>query len=321
MIDFTGLPKKNKYYAGANGKKLSVVLNNEQYMLKFPPLANRNKDMSYTNGCFSEYIGCQIFKTIGIPVQDTLLGTYSINGREKVVVACKDFTCPGVVLQDFASMKNQIINSEQNGYGTELEDIINTIETQTSMDIKELTERFWDMFIVDALIGNWDRHNGNWGFLYNTHTDEISLAPVYDCGGCMYPQADEKIMEKVLTDKSELEFRLYEIPLSAIMVNNKKINYYDFISSLEYPECNNALKRILPVIDIKKIEEIIDNTVYLSELQKNFYKTMLKERKERILDFSLNLLMTKEKTAHQFNEMVQDLKGKEDRIQNKGKSI
>ena len=50
------------------------------------------------------------------------------------------------------------------------------------------------MFIVDALIGNWDRHNGNWGFLYNTVTDEIALAPGYDCGSCLFPQADEKII-------------------------------------------------------------------------------------------------------------------------------
>ena len=75
--------------------------------------------MSYSNSCFSEYLGCQIYEIIGVPVQKTLLGTY----REKIVVACKDFTEPGVVLQDFASLKNQMIDSERSGYGTELEDI------------------------------------------------------------------------------------------------------------------------------------------------------------------------------------------------------
>lgn len=59
------------------------------------------------------------------------------------------------------------------------------------IDPKELCEWFWNMFIVDAFIGNWDRHNGNWGFLYNISTDEITLAPVYDCGSSLYPQADE----------------------------------------------------------------------------------------------------------------------------------
>ena len=24
---------------------------------------------------------------------------------------------------------------------------------------------FWDIYVVDALIGNFDRHGGNWGFL------------------------------------------------------------------------------------------------------------------------------------------------------------
>lgn len=124
MIDFTSLPKKNKSYAGANGSKISVVYKDEQYMLKFPPHSAKNGDMSYSNSCISEYLGCQIFESVGIPVQETMLGTYMTEkGGEKVVVACKDFTSAGIVLQDFASLKNQIIDSERNGYGTELDDI------------------------------------------------------------------------------------------------------------------------------------------------------------------------------------------------------
>ena len=41
-----------------------------------------------------------------------------------IVVACKDFTSSGIVLQDFASLKNTIIDSEHNGYGTDLSDIL-----------------------------------------------------------------------------------------------------------------------------------------------------------------------------------------------------
>lgn len=60
MIDFTSLPKRKKAYAGANGSKISVVYENELYMLKFPPVPTRNKEMSYSNSCISEYIGCHI---------------------------------------------------------------------------------------------------------------------------------------------------------------------------------------------------------------------------------------------------------------------
>lgn len=294
MIDFTELPVRNKAYAGANGSKISVMYNGELYMLKFPAVPSINKDMSYANGCVSEYLGCHIFESVGIPVQSTILGTYNKNGKQKVVVACKDFTVGGLVLQDFASLKNTIIDSVHNGYGTELNDILKTLEEQTAIESHVLVERFWDMFIVDALIGNWDRHNGNWGFLYNPSTDEISLAPVYDCGSCLFPQADEKAMHKVLENPAERAFRVFEIPRSGIKIDGKKIRYFDFISSLENEDCNRALKRVLPKINMEEICDIVDKTPLISDLQKEFYKTMLIERKEQILDFALQKLHERE---------------------------
>ena len=290
MIDFTNLPVRKKTYAGANGSKLSVVYNDALYMLKFPAVPAINKEMSYANGCISEYIGCHIFESIGIPVQKTLLGTYSKNGKTKIVVACKDFAVGGLVLQDFASLKNTMIDSVHNGYGTELDDIVQTLEKQTAIDPQTLTEWFWDMFIVDALIGNWDRHNGNWGFLYNTVTDEISLAPIYDCGSCLFPQADADIMQKTLDDPAERDIRIFERPLSGIKINGQKIQYFKFISSLENEDCNRALQRILPRIHMEQLYQIVEETPFISALQKEFYKTMLRERKERILDFSYQKL-------------------------------
>lgn len=288
MIDFTSAKVKNKAYAGANGSKISVIYNNEQYMLKFPPLPTINKEMSYTNSCISEYIGCKIFDSVGIPVQETVIGTYTSNGREKIVVACKDFTSPGITLQDFASLKNRIIDSERNGYGTELNDILSTIDEQTSMDSDAIKTRFWDMFIVDALIGNWDRHNGNWGFLYNNSTDEVVLAPVFDCGSSLYPQADDELMTRILNNKNEFNHRIFDIPLSAITYNGKKINYFNFLSEGKFEDCNTALKRILSRIDMKKFYEIIDDTPTVTDIQNEFYKTMLTARKERILDFAMS---------------------------------
>lgn len=260
-------------------------------MLKFPSIAPKNKALSYANGCVTEYLGSHIFNCVGIPAQETLLGTFKKNGKEKIVVACKDFTSVGIVLQDFASLKNTIIDSEHNGYGTELVDIINAMEEQTAIDPILLKEHFWDVFIVDALIGNWDRHNGNWGFLYDIMNDTMTIAPIYDCGSCLYPQADDKIMKATLNDSREMDLRIFAIPLSGIKISGKKINYFDFISSLENDDCNAALKRIVPKINMDAIHSIIDTTPYITDLQKEFYKTMLVERKKRILDFSLLKLL------------------------------
>ena len=82
-IDFTNCPVRNKTYAGANGSKISVIYDGHLYMLKFPSAAAPNKEMSYANGCISEYLGCHIFETVGIPVQETLLGTYTKNGKDR----------------------------------------------------------------------------------------------------------------------------------------------------------------------------------------------------------------------------------------------
>ena len=166
---------------------------------------------------------------------------------------------------------------------------IDTAKPSEKGEIITYLSRMGDV-LVDALIGNWDRHNGNWGFLYHVDTDRMELAPVYDCGSCLFPQADESIMRGTLADPNELNLRIFNIPLSGIRLNNKKINYFDFISSLEYPDCNAALRYIVPKIDMTKIDRIIDETPFISELQKDFYKTVLAARKERILDYSLEKL-------------------------------
>ena len=290
MLDFTNLPTKKKAYGGANGSKLSVIYNDELYMLKLPMHALKNPNLSYTNSCTSEYLGCHIFNMLGIKAQETLLGTYKYHDKVKTVVACKDFTFPGVVILDFASIKNQIIDSASNGYGTELSDIIDTINKQTVVDSEELKEHFWNMFVVDAFIGNWDRHNGNWGFLYNQETDKLEIAPIFDCGSALFPQIDDELIKKVISSKAEMNARVYDIPTSAILIDGKRANYHKVITSLEYKDCNKAIKRIVPKIQLDDINKLIESVEELSQLKKEFLKKILKLRKELILDAAFKKL-------------------------------
>ena len=126
--------------------------------------------------------------------------------------------------------------------------------------------------------------------MYNTLTDEIKLAPVYDCGSSLYPQADEEIMKKCLYDIREINIRVYDFPNTPLKYKGERVNYFNFISSLEYTECNKALKRIFPLINMEKIYKLIEDIEIISDLQKQFYKKMLKERYEKILKFSYNKL-------------------------------
>lgn len=284
-IDFTACRRLfGKAYNGANGKKIAIEYEGRQYMLKFPPSgAQKPTELSYTNSCISEYIGSSIFNMLGIPAQQTLLGVFRVNEKEKVVCACGDFTADGKILYDFCSIKNTIIDSEHGGSGTELSDILESIEKQQFVNPERLLEHFWNVFVVDALLGNFDRHNGNWGFLYNSQTDSAEIAPIFDCGSCLLPQADEKVMRNVLINPDELKARIYRFPTSVIKLSGQKINYYDFLMSGHYADCNAALARIVPRIDIGQIKWFIDDIAYISDLQKEFYKGYINARYEKIL--------------------------------------
>ncbi len=293
MIDFTSCEvNKFRAYGGANGNKINILYEGNSYMLKFPPVPSRNKTMSYTNGCISEYLACHIFASLGFKTQETLLGTYTDSrGKEKVVVACGDFTEGGKKLIEFAHLKNTCISSEQNGYGTELSSILQAIDEQTLLPPGQLREFFWDMFIADALLGNFDRHNGNWGILVDEQSKTAEIAPVYDCGSCLYPQLAVKDMEAILDSEDEIDRRVYVFPASSVEEDGKKISYFEFISSMKNPDCIEALKRITARIDMEKICMLINETPTLLQIQKDFYSVMISERKAKILDYSMKQLM------------------------------
>lgn len=292
-IDFTDCRVVlGKAYNGANGKKIAVEYEGTLYMLKFPPSGkNKPTELFYTNSCFSEHIASSIFNLISVKAHETLLGTFKVGGKEKIVCACKDFTADGKRFFDFCSIKNTILESDSNGTGTELEDILDTIEKQQYVSPEVLEKHFWNMFVADALLGNFDRHNGNWGFLFDESEEETSLAPIYDCGSCLLPQADEKIMKEVLTNEEALHSRIYQYPTSAIKQSGRKINYRDFLMRAEYEGCNKAIKRITPQIDMGKISAFIDEVPYLSELQGKFYKHYIRARYDLILRPALDLIV------------------------------
>ena len=254
------------------GRKIAITYNNETYMLKF----DTEKKGVYYNASISEYVSCKILKELGFNVQDVILGTY--NGEK--VVACKIFSDNDNVLNDFASIKNSYsYKPRSNGYGIELNEVLETIEDQNIIDKNKLLEHFWEMFILDSLLANFDRHNGNWGFLINQKKGIVKIAPIFDCASCLYPALSEEKMQEFIEDEEEKEIkeRVFIFPNSAIKIDNLKINYQIYINSLENKDLNNALISIFNKIDINKINNCIDNLV-ISDIRKNFYKKIINAR-------------------------------------------
>lgn len=72
MIDFTKCVEELNNYKGSEKKK-TLIYEGKKYLVKFPdPVIDKNKNISYINNAFSEYVGSNIFKLVGIENQDTL---------------------------------------------------------------------------------------------------------------------------------------------------------------------------------------------------------------------------------------------------------
>ena len=273
MIDFTNAIEEFNNYKGSEKKK-TLIYDNKKYLVKFPdPIREKNKNISYINNAFSEYIGSNIFRIAGFKTQNTLLGKYDYKGKEKIVCACEDFTDNENVLYEFENLA--LSTNPDKKIETELNDIMEVIEENKMINTEETKRKFWEMFVVDSLIGNTDRHNGNWGFLLNKTTGNIEFAPIYDCGSCLNPMLEDEEIEKMNdTELKNLAINCY----SCIKENGKKINYMSFISQRKNEECNNAIKRLFTNIDIKEIENFIDNIECISSVRKEFYKKIINQR-------------------------------------------
>ena len=281
MRDFSKYEKTPVMFPGAE-KKFEIIIDGHRYIVKF----QKNSEVGLTYNYISEYLGSHIFQSIGIPVQETFLGTYD----GKNVVVMKNFLESGDALVAFNGVGESSLERDKELYQYTYEDITAMLtENMKSTNVAETIERFWDMFIVDALIGNFDRHGGNWGFI--KRNNQYRIAPVYDNGSSLYPKmnTDEKIAE-VLASQEEIDKRIYQFPTSHIKVKNKKSSYFEVISSLQFEACNEALKRIVPRIDLGRINGIIDEIQEISKLRKQFYKTMLQQRYEKILLYSYRML-------------------------------
>ena len=293
LIDFSDC-ERNDYraYGGANGNKISIFYEGHGYMLKFPPKPGKIADLSYVNSHITEYLACHVFQSMGMDAQETLLGTYTDqSGNTSNVVACRDFAADiGKTLIEFAHLKNTCLDDDLNGYNTDLNSIMNAIDEQRLIVPDRLRSFFWRQFIGDALLANFDRHNGNWGILVDEVNKHADIAPVYDCGSCLFPQVTEDRMEKVLNRPYEIDDRVRLFPKSTLMINRARINYYDYITSIDNAECDAALAYMSGRINMDKIGRIIAETPGLSEVQRQFYYTMIYARKTGIIDRAMDLL-------------------------------
>ncbi|MCK5732312.1 MAG: HipA domain-containing protein [Tenericutes bacterium] len=273
-MDYSIYKTNMKIYSGAE-KKIGVTIQGEDYILKFP----KNTRFGRRNNHISEYIGCRIFASFNIEVQETYLGTY----KEEIIVAIKDFVGANQNFVAFNDVGESSIEEDKDRYTYSYTGITEILLSNNKLENpKETVKMFWLLYVIDALLGNFDRHGGNWGFIKENNI--YRLAPVFDNGSCLFPNlTDEDEMQSIINSEEETNKRIYTFPTSQILLNNRKSSYYEVINSLKYEECNEALETVFKNYNQNLINKIIDKTKYISDIQKAFYKHIIKARYTKII--------------------------------------
>ena len=307
LLNFDNATVSGITYGGHSGSKKGIILNGERWFLKYPKLMKgmNGVGLSYTTSPISEYLGSHIYNLLGFDVHETLLGI--ANG--KIVVACKDFLKNNETILDYNSLKNdydeniekeieELSSSSKDNTGTDIEEIIIIMNNNSYFKkIPELKMRFWDMFVVDALISNNDRNDNNWGLILDYNNMNLRIPPVYDNGASFYSKSGDEKINSILSDSFKMKQAIYDSSVSSFLKDGKRINPLKFMEKMDNEDLNNAILRITPKIDLNKIKELFvsipssyDGLPVLTEPQRKLYYESIVYKYENVLKTIYNKL-------------------------------
>lgn len=169
-------------YAGSERKRKYTV-GTTAYMVELPDSVRDLKNQQpYMNSRFSEQAGCHIHQSIEIAVQRIFLAPYQYGDREVALAACYDFANDGVELYPM-----KCLHSADPFSTRQTAKVTVSILYEMMRDLgdgfltHQAVEHYWNMFVIDYLIGNYDRHLENWGKDLDDRGVRFPV-PVYDCG-------------------------------------------------------------------------------------------------------------------------------------------
>lgn len=166
---------------------------------------------------------------------------------------------------------------------------IENIENCLNKIDPKLFKNFLKIMVFDALVGETDRHEENWGISYNNGKYQIS--PLYD-NGCnlLREYKDEnKIIEN--WENGKKDFNAYINRSKTLIYNsksNKKYTHFELIKQL-YKQYKKEIKQEienLNRITDKEFEKIVKRipNEFMNDMQKKYIIKYLILRKEKLLE-------------------------------------
>lgn len=286
------------------------MIDNENWIVKYPKanvgMSRMSKLPKFSFGPLSEFLGSHIYQILGYDVHETILGFR----KGFLVVACKDFCQEKDRLHEIRTIKNIHIAELKERYDIELhktgDDYLISLKElflhfSLNPELKNITglkKRFWDQVVIDGLIGNNDRNNGNWGILINESRKE--LAPIFDNGASFYPKKSEEAIKDFLL-KPENERRKDEsnVIMPYTVDGKSHLNYYKMLNLKENEIGESNLSFLKASLldnfervkaNMEKIEKLFasipekyEDMEVLSRSRRQYYLESFKNRFEDVL--------------------------------------
>lgn len=280
VIDFSNHKRILLSLTGAMDK-FGVLHNSEIHIIK---LDKENQKHSV-----SEYIASKIAKELNIQCQEVLLGTY--NGR--TCCALKYFLEDNDEFHSYKEINDSSVSNQSQDVRDlpyTLKHIIHTVMNYKNLNIPKEVRlyKFVEMVYFDALIGNFDRHWGNWGF--KGLPKQYVVTPLFDNGSSLFPKRlDEDLVNY---DSEYVRARTLTFPTSAIKYLNEngkevKYNYLNLVQDLTKLVGTAVLQEFCNKLDTFDFSELINDDLlvkvlpqyerdFLVDILNNRYKVLLK---------------------------------------------
>lgn len=282
IIDFYEMPKIDINLGGAM-EKSCVLYNNSVYIIK----PKREESQAIV----SEYIASKLAKALEIQCQEVTLGFYD----QYECCAIKYFLGAGESIHSYAdvdisSVDTAYVDNEtyeiQSTYT--ISSILSTLKSYKHLNIteKERVDYFYTMCLFDTVIGNFDRHWGNWGF--KGIEKKYELCPLFDHGSSLFPRRDVSKLIEIINDTGEINNRIYNYPTSHIRVYSKnKSNYQDIIKYLTENLGYSIITDFVDKFEKIDVRELIynDNLLdkFITEVEKEFLYKIITGRFEKLV--------------------------------------
>lgn len=271
-----------KMYDGTT-KKYGITYKGKDYIVKYP---KNSMDTSH----ISEYVASHFINNLGYKAHNTLLKD-TTNG---LCVLVEDFINTLGLLHTYADTQQSSEGTDISTKAYTYEDIQYMIKMHTKIPNylkQQAIHQFWVMFFLDAILGNRDRHRGNWGYIVG-RDNQYYVAPLFDNGGSLFPNVLTRISQYSRDSKNFIKERSEKFPACLICEKTnegiKRTNYYFYINERNLKNNRIMLNvyKEFRSIGVDKIKSAITSAVnnsLIPDTLKSFYVDVVISRYNHII--------------------------------------